>query len=322
MPVRIGFIGAGGIANAHLNALSNLPDAQIVSICDIDRTRAEKAAARFNATAHIHHRSMLEPEKLDAVFICTPPFAHGEAELMAAERGLHLFVEKPIALSNEKSAQILQAVEKAGVIAAAGYHWRYLNTVDAAKDILKDKPIAMIQGYWIGGMPGVDWWRVRERSGGQAVEQTTHLFDLARYFAGDVRLVCALGYQGILAPRTPNYNVDDASAVIMQFHSNAIGAIQSADIAGVGYGAMISIISDNLIVEVRSNGLDVLEKGKKTHFDVQGSATEREDAAFLAAIQRGDAFGIRSTYADAAKTLSVTLAANESMETGKVVYLK
>ena len=322
MSVRLGFIGAGGIANAHLNALAGMPEAEVVSICDVERSRAEKAAARFDATVHINYRTMIESEKLDAVFICVPPFAHGEAELLAVEAGLHLFVEKPIALSVEKANQVAQAAEKAGIIAAVGYHWRYMTATDRAKEIMGDKPIAMVRGRWIGGMPGVAWWRVKEKSGGQIVEQTTHLFDLARYFAGDVRSVAAVGYQGILAPRTPNYNVEDASAVILKFQNNTIGTIASGDIAGVGCGPELSLISDGLIVEIRSSGLEVLKKGERAQIANQGSPTEREDAAFLQAIQSGDASEVRSTYADAAKTLAVTLAANESMETGKVVFVQ
>jgi predicted dehydrogenase len=321
MPVRLGFVGAGGIANSHLRALANMPDAQVVAICDVDRSRAEKAAQPLGAQAHIHYRTMIENEKLDAIFVCVPPFAHGDIELLAAQAGLHLFIEKPIALSVEKARQILQATEKAGVVTSVGYHWRYMTGTDVARDMLDGKPLALVRGRWIGGMPGVDWWRVREKSGGQAVEQTTHLFDLARYFAGEVRLVYALAYQGILAGRVDNYNVDDASVVAMQFRNRAIGELTSADIARQGYGVKLALFSDDLAIEVTWSGIDILEKGKKTHIDHEGSPTEREDAAFLRAITTGDRSGIRSPYADALNTLAVTLAGNESMQTGKVVYL-
>jgi len=322
MPVRIGFVGAGMIAKHHLKEMAEIPEAEVAAVCDIDRGRAEQAAATFNATVHIQYRTMIESEPLDALYVCLPPFAHGEVEQMALEAGLHLFIEKPIALSVEKATRIQQAAQKAGVVTAVGYQWRYLSCVDRAKDILGDRPVAMVRGQWIGGMPSVEWWRVKEKSGGQIVEQTTHLFDLARYFAGDARSVYALGFQGINAPRTPHYNVEDASAVVVQFQSNTIGSFASADIASLGSGAMLTFLADNLLLEIGSNGLDVLEPGKRTHFDAEGSAIATEDRAFVNAVASKDPSAVKSTYADAVKTLAVTLAANQSMESGKVVYVQ
>ena len=324
MPVRLGFIGAGGIASAHLRALASMPEAKVVSVCDVDRARASAAADPLGASIHIHYRAMIDTEELDAVYICVPPFAHGEAESAAAEAGLHMFIEKPIGLSVAKAKETLRAIEQSGVITSVGYHWRYHSVTDLAKQALADRPIVMLRGQWIGGMPGVDWWRVREKSGGQAVEQTTHIFDLARYFAGDVRSVYALGYQGILAPKVPHYNVEDASLALLRFADDAIGSMASADICRLGRGstAMLAIICEDFSVDISSEGLDILEKGKRTHVDVEGRAQERESSVFLQAVQTGDRSDIRSPYADALKTLATTLAANESMESGKVVDVR
>ena len=321
MTIRVGFIGAGGIARSHRQSLGRMPEAKIVSICDVDRGRAEAAAEPLGASVHTDFRAMIETEELDAVYICVPPAFHGDAELVAAAAGLHLFIEKPVCLSMDKARENLKAIEEAGVVCAVGYHWRFMSGVDEARRFMQGKPIAMVRGRWIGGMPGVEWWRVREKSGGQAVEQTTHIFDLARYFAGEVRSVYAVGYQGILAARVPDYDIEDASAVVLRFASGSIGSIASADIAGMGYGAALTVFSDDCAVKVDQQGVDILGKGDKTRLDNQGSATDRENAAFLKAVESGDAAGIRSDYADAIRTLEVTLAVNESMRTGEPVEL-
>ena len=321
MPLRIGFIGAGGIAGAHLRILAGMPEARVVALCDVDRERAERAAEPFGASAHVDVRAMVESEALDAVLICVPPFAHGEAEIAAAEAGLPMLIEKPIGLSVEAARNTLGAIEAAGVITSVGYHWRYASVVDLAKEALGDRPVALVRGHWIGGAPGVPWWRVRAQSGGQIVEQSTHIFDLARCFAGDVRSVYAVGYRGILAPKMENYDVDDASIVALEFVSGAVGSIASADIARVGHGAMLTLIAEDFAIELRPSGLDILEKGKRTHVDAPEDPKVAEDAAFLKAVRTGDPSEIRSSYADALKTLAVTLAANESLETGEVVRL-
>ena len=83
-------------------------------------------------------------------------------------------------------------------------------------------------GYWMGGMPGVPWWRVRAESGGQHVEQTTHIFDLCRYLVGsDVVAVHGFAGQGSMTD-VPNYDVDDMSVVNLKFASGAVANITSA----------------------------------------------------------------------------------------------
>jgi len=126
-----------------------------------------------------------------------------------------------------------EAIQRSGVIAAVGYNWRWLDITKKAKDILATTPIAMAQGYWWGGMPGVSWWRQKHQSGGQVVEQTTHIFDLARYLLGEVTQVYALGYQGLLAD-VDNYSVEDASTVVLRFASGAIANISSTDLLASG----------------------------------------------------------------------------------------
>ena len=95
MKTRIGFIGAGGIASRHIGNLLGFDDIRIVAASDPVRDRAEAAAARADAKAYTDYRAMLDHEELDAVYVCTPPFAHGAPELACIARKLPFFVEKP-----------------------------------------------------------------------------------------------------------------------------------------------------------------------------------------------------------------------------------
>src|ERR687889_130939 len=99
MPVRVGFVGAGGIAGAHMNALEKVENAQIVAFADVDEARADRAAERFGAKAYTDYKEMFANEELQAVYVCVPPFAHTDAEILAAQRKLSVFVEKPVALT-------------------------------------------------------------------------------------------------------------------------------------------------------------------------------------------------------------------------------
>ena len=79
-------------------------------------------------------------------------------------------------------------------------------------------------GYWMGGFPGVLWWRRMEQSGGQMVEQTTHIFDLARYLCGEVQEVYAV-YANRGQKQIPEYNIYDVGTATLRFASGVVGTI-------------------------------------------------------------------------------------------------
>jgi len=321
MALRIGFLGTGGIARTHLNALRQLEEAEVVAFCDIVEERAEGAAKQFDALAFTDHRKMLDEVKMDALFVCLPPFAHTDAEITAAEKGIHIFVEKPVALTMEKAEEISAAISKASVISSVGYHWRYAELTQRAMELVEGREIAALHGYWLGGMPRVEWWRVKEKSGGQMVEQTTHIFDLARYFAGDAQSVYALGFKGILEKRVENHNVEDASIALVRFKNGLIGQISSADVVTQGGLTGLHIFCDGLTLQISPSVLTIREAGKVTEMRQKHNCYYDEDSIFLEAIKTGNTSKILSPYSDAVKTLSLTLGANKSLETGEVVAL-
>jgi len=319
--VRIGFVGAGGIANVHFNCLEKVPEAKVVAVCDVDGDRAKRAAERFGAQVHLNAQAMLERAELDALYVCVPPFAHGDVELEAARRGLHLFVEKPIHLSVEKAEETAQAIGESNVVSSVGYHWRYFQTTDQARELLGQSHIAFMLGYWMGGMPGVSWWRVRSKSGGQLVEQTTHIVDLARFFAGDVQAVQAVSHQGVLEKTVENFDVDDASTVNLRFVGKTIASIISSCMVRHAPNVSLEVFTDRLAVRLTGQTMTVRREGELREVTPRDDPYLRENQTFIAAIVSGDASAIRSPYRDAVETLRVTLAAGESMRTGRAVAL-
>ena len=317
MPVRVGFVGAGGIASAHMSTLQAVDDVQIVAVADVDRDRAEAAAARYVGTAYSDYREMLERETLDALYVCVPPFAHEEQEILAASKGIHLFVEKPVAVDLDKARAVRDAIADSGIISAVGYHWRYQANTDRAREILKDRTIAMIMGYWMGGFPGVLWWRRMEQSGGQMVEQTTHIFDLARYLCGEVQEVYAV-YANRGQKQIPEYNIYDVGTATLRFASGVVGTISNTTLLDVPYTVGLHVVAENLVLEIHGD-LTVIEPGHTEIFSGGPNSMLEENKAFIAAVRGEGTDGIRSTYADAVKTLAVTLACNESAMTGRPV---
>ena len=317
MPVRVGFVGAGGIANAHMNALQIVDDVQIVAVADVDQDRAESAASRLVAKAYPECDDMLASEKLDALYVCVPPYAHESEELAAARKGIHLFVEKPVAVTMEKAREVREAVRRNGIVAAAGYHWRYQSNTDRAKAILKDRKVAMVMGYWMGGLPGVSWWRRMDLSGGQMVEQTTHIFDLARYLCGDIVEVYA-AYANRCSKGIPEFDISDVGTATLKFAEGVVGTISNTSLLSTPYTVGLHVIAPDLVLEIHGD-LKVIEPGHTEVFTGGVNAMLEENRAFIEAVRSGNAEGVRSTYEDAVKTLAVTLACNESARTGQPV---
>ncbi len=324
MPIRIGFVGAGVIANHHFNTLSQLEEAQPVAFCDPDKTRSEAAARRFEGRAYRDVRKMLEAETLDAVYVCLPPHAHKDAEILAAQKGCAVFVEKPVSNNLRTAERIAAAIEDAGVFSAVGYHFRYMEATERLHKVLwtKNAPhVAMVQGRWWGGFPNRVWWKKMEQSGGQIVEQGTHLIDLARYLMGDIVSVYARAAHREMHKSDAQINVPDVSALTVEFQSGAIGTFQHACLLGKIEDVGLTLLARDIVYELQQNTL-VTRSAEETHtFRHTNNAMLQEDRVFLQAVSTGKRTLIKSTYADAVHTLRVTLAANQSAKTGKAVRL-
>jgi myo-inositol 2-dehydrogenase/D-chiro-inositol 1-dehydrogenase len=324
MPVRVGFVGCGGMAGGHINNWAQMKergeDVELAAFCDVDRSRAETQANRFGARAYDDFKVMLEKEALQAVYVVVPPHAHVGAEIMAAQKGCAVFVEKPVSNSLETAQRIQAAIEKAGVVNSVGYHWRYQESTDAGRAALEGKTIGMVMGYWMGGLPGVGWWRRLEQSGGQFVEQTTHIFDLARYVAGDVEEVYASAATRALQD-VENLNVTDVGAAVLKFKSGAIGTIHNTCLLKMGYNTGLTVVTPDLVVELMG-GCKLIEPGKRTEISSRNDPYKTEDQVFLDAVRTGNSSAIRSNYADGVKSLEVSLAVNQSYQTGKPVKVR
>ena len=175
-------------------------------------------------------------------------------------------------------------------------------------------------------MPGVSWWRQRKLCGGQALEQTTHIFDLARYMAGDVKSVFAYAATGQMTD-VPKKTVEDSSVMTLEFASGAVGAIASSCVAGTsGYGKSgLDLIGRDWAFELTPGSLVTFEK--RVRKEVAAPTPWRTphgggDVAFIHALKTGDRSRILSDYADAVKSMAVSVAGLESLKSKKPEKVK
>ena len=92
MGINVGFVGAGGRARGHLRVLSRIEDVDIVALCDVKEDVARSAASEFGGAVYTDYREMLDKEDLTAMYVVVPTFAHYDAEILAAQRGVHMLL--------------------------------------------------------------------------------------------------------------------------------------------------------------------------------------------------------------------------------------
>jgi predicted dehydrogenase len=195
--VRIGMVGAGAVAARHVRTLLAMDGVEVAGVADPALERARELAGSAGAAAYPNHMELLDAERLDAVYICVPPFAHGAPELAVIDAGLPMFVEKPVAIDQGTAATVAARLDERPVLTCTGYHWRWLDIFDRAAELLADRPPRLVQCSWLDKVPPPAWWLRRDGSGGQVIEQTTHVLDTARGLAGEVTEVHALGTRAV-----------------------------------------------------------------------------------------------------------------------------
>ena len=316
---RLGFVGAGGIANRHLGVLEGFEDVELAAFADPVRDRAVAAAERFGARVYADAEAMLAAERLDALYICVPPFAHGAPERAAIARGLPFFVEKPLALDLDTAEALGREVARSGLVTAVGYHWRYLDTVDEAKALLTDNPAQLFSGYWLDATPPPAWWWKQDQSGGQMIEQTTHIVDLTRYLAGDVTQVFGLAGHTARAD-FPGLDVATASTASLKFASGAIANLASTCLLRWGHRIGLHVFADGMAIELTDHDIMVdVGRGRPCRH-AEGDPVWREDRDFIDAV-RGGPNRIRCPYAEALATHRVATAIVRSAASGQPVAL-
>jgi predicted dehydrogenase len=124
--LRLGLIGAGRRAQAHLATMAGLADLyDFVAVCDVDEAQARAVADRFDVSAYTDVRAFLARERLDAVDIVTPPESHHLLVQVAAEHGVHVLVETPLAPTRAMMDCIAEVADRVGVkVEVAENNWR------------------------------------------------------------------------------------------------------------------------------------------------------------------------------------------------------
>lgn len=223
--LRVGLIGAGGIAREHLATLLEIPEVRVVGVADPAVDLATRLAGLAGATPYADYHALLG--QVEAVWICTPTHLHAEQIIASAEAGAHVFCEKPIALDLASADRAIAAARQAGVLLMIGHVIRYYPETIFLKRMIDDGELGTpvyAFGRRLTQSPvrsHSDWRLDVSRSGGLAMDSAIHEVDTVRWLAGEIASVYARVIHG--DPEYPAVDTDLRSLLTLQ--NGATGAV-------------------------------------------------------------------------------------------------
>lgn len=232
--LRTAILGCGDFANRHAQIIKGLADElELVAFCDRNAAKTEAFQAQYapHAALFTQHRAMIEQAKLDLLIICLPPYGHSDEVELAAEAGVHILIEKPIALSSEQAWRMVAAAEKSAIKTQVGFMFRFGEAIEQFKALQaagETGAIGLMSARYFCNALHASWWRMREKSGGQLLEQVIHIFDLIRYLMGEPTTVYSK-QSNLFHQDVPDYTIEDVSATILGFPHGALAVVYATN---------------------------------------------------------------------------------------------
>ena len=339
--LKVGIVGCGRVTEMrHLPVLSDIPGIEVAALADSDPERIKKIGRKFD----ISHRfsrfeQLISRPDLDIVAVCVPASYHAEIAVAALNKGKHLFIEKPLALSLDDCDAIIQNV-RPGQHATVGFNLRYHRLVQKAQRLIIEGitgPIEAIRSIHTAFHETIPAWRQRRRTGGGVLyEQAVHHIDLWR-------LLLRSEVEEVYAVTRSNKWEDFSATIIAQMKDGVVisavfceqtSAANEIEIIGrrgklcfsgyrfdglwfepfSGLPGSFSIRIQNMthILKQLPNAISSINRGGEHH------ATFREEWRHFREVIRGEAEP-KVTLEDGRRAVQVVLAAAESDRTGRPV---
>ena len=330
--VRVALIGAGAIAQRHVAVLERREGVSVAAVCDTDAARAAQLGRPDRGDRA--HRLGGDARRRGAgrrVRLHAARRARDRRRSPRSQRGLAVYLEKPLARDADDGVAIVDAWRSSGAVCGVGYQWRSLDVVAELRALLAGRRPGMLVSRSFGhtesgrgDLHTESWFTDQRRSGGILYELGSHDVDLQIAIAGPVEWVQGTASTGTLAlAGVDGARLDDTVSVVMRFASGGIGslhvawtevqdpAVYSLDVQAPD-AALLLRLDPAFHLTGRAGGREV---------DSTAAADPRESAVdrFLEAARAGDPSLVPCTPADALHTLRTLLACERAIETGERV---
>jgi myo-inositol 2-dehydrogenase/D-chiro-inositol 1-dehydrogenase len=330
MTLRIGVIGVGFIGRLHTENLAHgIPGLELVAAADPSEA-ARAWAGDLGVTAVSDWRDLLDTGRVDALVLASPAADHPDQVVDAAKAGIHVYCEKPLAITLDEADRAVDAVDAAGTVLRVGFNRRFdTNFSELERQVRAGRvgrPLIVRISSRDSEIPPASYPRDRGR---MFMDTTIHDFDMARYLADDDIVEVSAFSSASLDPIAADNEDADTAVVLLRFASGALGVIdnsrqspygydQRAEVHGTLGAASVGNVTKNTVQIADAGGFnsEVLPK-----FFPERYAQSYVDAllAFAAAVRGEDAPG--ATGPDSRAALAAALAAQAAHETGVVQNL-
>jgi predicted dehydrogenase len=233
--VRFAVLGCGGIGRWHARLIRHLPGLELVAMSDPDEEARRRAGRSFAVAAYATATELLERENVDVVSICTPPATHLSLIEIAAQHGVHVLAEKPLALTVAEADRAIDACARHRVMLGVMHQQRARSSTRVLHRLLGDgcfgvPLLAVVSHTWFRSASQLarGWRGDGTAGGGLLLEQGVHGIDLLIWMLGEPRWV-----SGAVAPLS-HRTVGDATAVaVVGFDNGALAALGASMIGNV-----------------------------------------------------------------------------------------
>jgi scyllo-inositol 2-dehydrogenase (NADP+) len=192
--INLGIIGMGRMGITHFSIINSHPQVSIVSIADPSAMVLNLMKKYISGlSTHKDYEKMLEDKNINAVLVCTPPALHFQIAKKCAEKGIHVFIEKPFTLKYQHAIELAKLFKENNLINQVGYVNRFNDVFVKTKEFLDSSVIGqiirfkseMFSGTSLKSEESSGWRATRENGGGTVFEMATHAIDLVNYLVGN-----------------------------------------------------------------------------------------------------------------------------------------
>jgi UDP-N-acetyl-2-amino-2-deoxyglucuronate dehydrogenase len=292
MTLHCGIIGAGNISETHARAASEIEGLRVAAIYGRNSEKAERMAGTFGGKVYTEIEEFLNHKPLDIVAIGSPSGLHAEQGIMAARRGIHVLVEKPIDISTARADALISECEKAGVKLGVFFQDRVSEGIVKLKQLVDQGTI----GRPLLASARVRWYRPAEYytgskwrgtweldGGGALMNQGVHTIDLLLWLLGPVSKVYARAVTAL-----HRIEVEDTVVATIEFESSAVATFEATTAAYPGYPRRLEISGTEGTVTLEHDRILSLDlKNSDNTFNVKESNTNLSASSPVVSDVRG-----------------------------------
>jgi len=227
--IKIGLVGCSRISKNHFGSIFEFPDdLELVAVCDIDVNSLNHVTKEYRVNGYTDLKDMLSSEDLDLVVLCTPSGLHAAQTIIAAQYGVHIITEKPMATRYSDGLKMLEACDQAGVRLFVVKQNRLNPTLQLLKRALIEKRFGALKMvhlnvFWTRPQEyydhGQGWRGTWEFDGGAFMNQASHYVDLVEWLIGPVERVQAM------MSTSRDIETEDTGVVNIKWRNGALGSM-------------------------------------------------------------------------------------------------